>query len=100
MRSDVRPKSNQLTAIGNSTHCFDAVDSWGVEATTAASTHAGHKESKEKPLSNHGGQFHNGILHKKLSLTVGLVDQLNFEFARNKNSMNVFTIRLRRVYRA
>jgi hypothetical protein len=81
-------------------HGVDAVNSWGVEAAAAASTHAGHKKAEEKPSNIHRGRFHNGTLHKKISLTVGLAEQLNFEFARNKNSMNVFTIRLRRVYRA
>jgi len=48
MRFDVRPKSNQLTAIGNSTHGFAEVHSRGVEAALAASTHAGHKEAEEE----------------------------------------------------
>lgn len=100
MRSNVGPKSNQLTAIGNAMDGFAAVHSRGVEAATAASTHAGHKEREEKQSGNHWIQFRSRTLRKKISVQTDLVDQLNFEFARNKNSMTVFMIRLRRVYQA
>jgi hypothetical protein len=40
MGSHVGPTSNQITAIGNSTRRFIAENSRGVEAATAASTHA------------------------------------------------------------
>ena len=98
MRFDARPKSNQLTAIGNSVDGFAEVHSRGVEAAVAASTHAGHKEREEKQPDNHCGRLRGRTLRKKISVQTDLVDQLNFEFAQNKNSMSVFTIRLRRVY--
>jgi len=98
MRFDVRPKSNQLTAIGNAMDDLAAVHSRGVEAATAASTHAGHEEGKRS--SNHRGQPHRRKLQKISIHSADLDGQLNFEFARNKNSMNVFMIRLRRVYQA
>jgi hypothetical protein len=100
MRFDVRPKSNQLTAIGNSTDSFFTDDSRGVEVAFAASTHAGHEEAKEERSINPRESMHGRTMHKKISLMVDSVDQLNFEFKRNKNSMGVFTIRLRRVYQA
>jgi len=100
LRCNVGPKSNQLTALGNSIGGFVAEGSRGVEAAMAASTHACHSEAEANGIwsSNHVGRRHRRILHKKISLKVDLVDQLNFEFSRNKNSMGVFTIRLRRVY--
>jgi hypothetical protein len=100
LRINVGPKSNQITAIGNSAHEHAAVDSRGVDAATAASTHAGHKVAEEEGPSNHRGPFQGRTLHKKISLRVDSIDQLNFEFKRNKHLMNVFTIRLRRVYQA
>jgi hypothetical protein len=98
LRCNVGPKSNQLTALGNSIGGFVAEGSRGVVAALAASTHACHSEANGKRSSNHVGRRHRRILHKKIRLRVDLVDQLNFEFSRNKNSMGVFTIRLRRVY--
>jgi hypothetical protein len=98
MRFDVGPESNQLTAIGNSVDGFAEVHSRGVEAAVAASTHAGHKEGEEKQSDNHCSQLRVRTLRKKISVQTGLVDQLNFEFMQNKNSMAVFMIRLRRVY--
>jgi hypothetical protein len=77
---------------------FPLDDSRGVEAASAASTHAGQEESEEGRLSNHRSQSHRRNLHKISILGADLVDQLNFEFVRNKNSMSVFMIRLRRVY--
>jgi hypothetical protein len=100
MRFIVGPKSNHLTAIGDSMRRFAADESRGVEAATAASAHAGHKEAQQKWSSIHRGQPHRRNLQKITSLSADLEDQLNFEFARNKNSMNVFMIRLRRVYQA
>ena len=102
MRFDVRPKSNQLTAIGNSTHGFAEVHSRGVEAALAASTHAGHKhkEAEKERSSNHRSQSRSRKLRKVSILGSDSGDQLNFELVRNKNSMAVFMIRLRRVYRA
>ena len=100
MRHNVGPKSNQLTAIGNSMDGFAAVHSRGVEAATAASTHAGHNGAEGERSSNHRRQSHRRNLNKVSILNSDSVDQLNFEFARNKNSMTVFMIRLRRVYRA
>jgi hypothetical protein len=100
MRFIVWPKSNQLTAIGNVMDGFSADHSRGVEAATAASTHAGHKEAEQEWSSVHRGQPHRRNLQKITILSADLDDQLNFEFARNKNSMNVFMIRLRRVYQA
>jgi hypothetical protein len=100
MRFNVGPKSNQLTALGNTTYDFPTDDSRGVEAAVAASTHAGHNEAEEERSSNHRSQSHRRTSRKKISLRVDLVDQLNFEFTRNKDSMAVFMIRLRRVYQA
>lgn len=97
MRFDVGPESNQLTAPGNTMCGFPEDDSRGVEAATAASTHAGHKMEEEKQSSHSGSRTHGRISHKKISLIMGSVHQLNFEFTRNKNSMTVFMIRLRRV---
>ena len=99
-RPNVGPKSNQLTASGNAMDGLTAVHSRGVEAATAASTHAGHKEAQQEWSSIHRGQPHRRNLQKITILSADLDDQLNFEFARNKNSMNVFMIRLRRVYQA
>ena len=98
MKFYVWPMSNQLTAIGNAMDDLAAVHSRGVEAATAASTHAGHEEGKRS--SNHRGQPHRRKLQKISIHSADLDGQLNFEFARNKNSMDVFMIRLRRVYQA
>jgi len=100
MRHNVGPKNNQLTAIGNAMDGFAAVHSRGVEAATAASTHAGLNEAEKERSRIHRGQPHRRNLQKITILSTDLDDQLNFEFARNKNSMNVFMIRLRRVYQA
>jgi len=100
MRPNVGPKSNQLTASGNSAHEHAGIDSRGVEAAVAASTHAGLDEAEEERSRIHRGQPHRRNLQKITILSTDLDDQLNFEFARNKNSMNVFMIRLRRVYQA
>jgi len=96
MRFNVWPKSNQPTAIGNSTHGFAADHSRGVEAATAASTHACRKEKDW--TGNHPLQARSRNLQKVGILTADFSDQLNFGFARNKNSMPVFMHRLRRVY--
>jgi len=99
LRSNMRPKSNQVTALGNSLCGFAADDSRGVEAAAmSASTHASHTEANGKRPGHHRGRPHRRTLHKKITLQTDLVDQWNFEFTRNKNSMGVFTIRLRRVY--
>ena len=100
MRFDVRPKSNQLTAIGNSTHGFAEVHSRGVEAALAASTHAGRKEAEEERSHKYRSQSRVRNLGKVSILGSDSGDQLNFELVRNKDSMAVFMIRLRRVYRA
>lgn len=97
LRFNVGPNSNQLTALGN-TFGFPAAGSRGVEAATAASTHAGHKEAEDERSSNDCDQLYTRTLRKKIRLRAGSVDQLNFEFARNKDLMTVFIIRLRRVY--
>jgi hypothetical protein len=81
-------------------HGFAADHSWGVEAVTAASTHAGHKGVEEERSSNPRRQSRRRNLHKVSILNTDSVEQLNFEFARNKNSMKVLMIRLRRVYQA
>ncbi len=99
MQCDAGPESNQLTALGNRMCGFLADDSRGVEAAVAASTHAGHEEAEEERSKSHHNKLHKRNLRKEITLQSGLVDQLKFEFTRNKNSMNVFTIRLRRVYR-
>jgi hypothetical protein len=96
MKFNVRPKSNQLTAIGNLTNGFDTKNSRGVEAATAASTHAGLK--KKSGSSHRLSQLHNGKLQKASIPSADFCGQLNFEFAGNKNSMIVFMHRLRRVY--
>jgi hypothetical protein len=99
MRFNVGPQINQLTAIRNAMDDFFAtVHSRGVEAAAAASTHAGYKEAGEERYGNHGSHSHRRNLHKVSILRADSVDQLNFEFARNKNSMTVLTICLRRVY--
>jgi hypothetical protein len=100
MRHDVGPKSNQLTAVGNSVHGLVADHSQGVETATAASTHAGLNEADEQRSGNHCSQSRSRTVCKKIIVQTDLVDQLNFEFMHNKNSMAVFMIRLRRVYRA
>ncbi len=97
MRFNLGPMTNQLTAIGNSMQSSVALDSQGVEAATAASTRAGHKEAEEERLRNHRSPSHRRNWSKVSILVADLVE-LNFEFGRNKNSMGVFTIRLRRVY--
>jgi hypothetical protein len=53
MRFSVGPKSNQLTALGNTMYVFPAVHSRGVEAAAAASIRAGHKEAEEGRSSIH-----------------------------------------------
>ena len=100
LRFHVGPKSNHHTALGNKIRGFKADDSRGVEAAVAASTRAGRKDGKGQQPTNDRGRLNSWASRKKISLKVGLDDQLNFEFTRNKNSMNVFMIRLRRVYRA
>jgi hypothetical protein len=76
---------------------FAAVHSRGVEAAMAASTRAGHNAVEGERSRNHHRQLHRRNLNKVSILNADLDDQLNCEFTRNKNSMNVFTIRLRRV---
>jgi hypothetical protein len=100
VRFNVGPKSHQPTTLGNMTCDFPADDSRGVEAATAAPTHAGHKGVQEERSSNPRRQSHRRNLPKVSILNPDPFDQLNFEFARNKNSMTVFMIRLRRVYQA
>jgi hypothetical protein len=101
MQFDVGLEINQLTAIRNAMDdYFAAVHSRGVEAATAASTRAGHKGAEAERSSNHRRHSHRRNLNKVSILNSDSVEQLNLEFARNKNSMTVFMIRLRRVYRA
>ena len=101
MRFDVGLEINQLTAIRNAmADYFAAVHSRGVEAATAASTRAGNNGAEGERSSNHRRHSHRRNLNKVSILNSDSFDQLNFEFARNKNSMTVFMIRLRRVYRA
>jgi hypothetical protein len=101
MQCDAGLEINQLTAIRNAMDdYFAAVHSRGVEAATVASTRPGHKEADADRSRNHRRQSHRRNLNKVSILNSDSVDQLNFEFARNKNSMTVFMIRLRRVYRA
>jgi hypothetical protein len=96
MKFDVRPKSNQLTAIGNLTNGFDTENSRGGEAATAASSRAGFPEKDLK--SNRSSQPQARKLQKISILSADLCGQLKFEFTGNKNSMLVFMHRLRRVY--
>jgi hypothetical protein len=101
MRFSVGLEINQLTVIRNAMDdYFAAVHSRGDEAAMAASSRAGQKGAQEGRSSNHRNPSHRRNLHKVSILNADLADQLNFEFARNKNSMKVFTNRLRRVYRA
>jgi hypothetical protein len=99
MRFNVRPKSNQLTAIGNAMDGFAEGHSRRVEAAAAASTQAGQREIKDAMTGNHHGRPRDGKLRNVIILSADFVDQLDFEFAGNKNSMNVLMNRLRRVYR-
>jgi hypothetical protein len=96
MRSDVRPKTNQLTAIEDSTRALVAENSRGVGAAATASTHADHK--RKAGASHHLSSPQSWKLQKAGILGTDFVDQLNFEFARNKNSIAIFMHRLRRVY--
>ena len=64
MRHNIGPKSNQPTAVGNVMDGFSADCSRGVEAATAASTHAGHKEAQQEWSSIHRGQPHRRNLQK------------------------------------
>lgn len=99
MGFDVGPEINQLAVIRNAMDdYFAVVHSREVEAASAASTHAGHKPTQEEPSSKHHRNGHMRKLHKVSIVGADLVE-LNFEFARNKNSMTDFMIRLRRVYR-
>jgi hypothetical protein len=98
LRCNVGPNGNQLTALENKKGVFSEVDSRGVEAAAAASAQAVHTQANGKRPGNHRGRLRGRTLHKKISLQTDLVGQLNFEFIRNKNSMTVFMIRLRRVY--
>jgi hypothetical protein len=101
MRFDLGLENNQLTAIRNAMADYlAAVHSGGFEAPTAASTHAGHKGAEGERSSNHRRQSNRRNLNKVSILNSDSIEQLNFEFARNKNSMTVFMIRLRPVYRA
>jgi hypothetical protein len=81
-------------------HGFAEVRSRGVEAAVAASTQADHKRAWGKILSDFRRQVRVQILQKETGLNADFAQQLNFEFTRNKNSIAVFMIRLRRVYRA
>jgi len=102
MRFKIRPTINRLTALVDPLRIFFADHSRGVEAASAASTHANRKvkEDEEKKTRSTRNKPHRRQFHKVSILGGDSDDQLNFEFARNKNSMNVFMIRLRRVYRA
>jgi len=96
MRFNVVLEINQLKVIRNALNdYFAAVRSRGVEAAAAASTHAGHRVGREVQHSH----SHTRNLRKVSIQNADSFDQLNFEFVRNKNSMNDFMIRLRRVYR-
>ncbi len=100
MRFNIRPKINQLTALVDPMRIFFADHSRGAEAASAASAHAG-RIMKEEEKRTHGNRHrpHRRKLRKVSILGADSADQLNFELARNKNSITVFTIRLRRVYR-
>jgi hypothetical protein len=101
MRFNIRPKINKLTALVDPMRIFFADHSRGVEAASAASTHASRKlnEEEEKKTQGNRNEAHRRILYKVSILGGDSADQLNFELASNKNSMTVFMIRLRRVYR-
>jgi len=101
VRLNVGPKSNQHTAIGSTLRdCLQFVLGELRPRLGGASTHAGHKDLEEKHSGNHQGQSYKGNLRTESSLKADLVSQLKFEFARNKNSMPVFMLRLGRVYHA
>ena len=102
MRFNIRPKINHLTALVDPMRICFADHSCGVEAASAASTHAGRKLKieEEKRTQGNRNEAHRRILHKVSILGGDSADQLNFELARNKKSMAVFMIRLRRVYRS
>jgi hypothetical protein len=97
---DVRPEINELAVIRNAMDDYFAAEHHrGVEAATAASTHAAQKHKKdEETSSKYRREAHRRKLHKVSILGADSVE-LNFEFARNKNSITDFMIRLRRVYR-
>src|SRR6202035_74813 len=95
MRFDIRPTINRLTALVNPLRIFFAGHSRGVEAAAAASTHAGRiVKDEERRTRGNRHKSHRRNVHKVSILREDFVDQLNFEFTRNKNSMKVFMIRL------
>jgi hypothetical protein len=99
LRSKAGPKINQLTAPLNPMRGLRAEHSRGARAAAAARAHAGRKQAVGVRLDNHNrSSRRRQNLHKARTLGADSVDQLNFEFARNKNSMTVFMLRLRRVY--
>lgn len=63
-----------------------------------ASTRAGRKEAQKKRENIHLGLLLRGKLHTECSAKTDFMNQLNFESARNKNSMPIFMRRLPRVY--
>ena len=100
MRFNARPKSNQLTAIGNAIRVLSSVPSRGVEAALAASTQAGFTGTQKELHYLPGCLLHSELLRRKKNSSSALKCQLNFESGRDKNSMDVFMNRLRRVYQA
>jgi len=102
MRFNVGPESHRPVAIGNAIHGHTAVRPRRVEAARAATTHGGGKGARENPTEHHGRKLRSGRVRKEVTVNAILPDPLNFHFhlARNNNSLIVFMIRLRRVYRA
>jgi hypothetical protein len=99
IRFKVGPKINQLTALVDRMRGLRADHTRGARAAAAARVHASSKEAAREQLDrNHSSWRRQGNFRKARIPGAGSVDQLNFEFARNKNSMTVFMLRLRRVY--
>jgi hypothetical protein len=98
MRFDVGPMDKQLRALGNTKcgFCFDKFRE--VEAVAAASTHSGSSKVIEESSHRRAIQWHAANLRKENHVQTEKLNQLNFEFIANKNLMDLFIIRLRRVY--
>ncbi len=101
MRFVVGPNSKQLRALRNTVCGFSLLNFRGAEVTKVASAHAGcHENAVEESPSGIRSLRRGMNLRNGNSTRMENVNQLNFECVRNKNSIAVFIIRLRRVYQA
>jgi hypothetical protein len=99
-RFEMGSKNKPITATVEAIRDLRVNDSRRVETAPAASTHARRQRAMRCPIRMNRGEFRIWISPNETQLRTDFLSQLNFEFLRDKNLMNVFTIHLGRVYRA